>query len=59
VVGLSASVLREDREACLANGMDDFVAKPVRRQELLAVIERWCGSKITPDQPTPGEGRSG
>ncbi len=41
VIGLTAGAMREEREACLASGMDDFVAKPVRRQALLEVIERW------------------
>ena len=43
ILGLSASVMREDRDACLACGMDGFLAKPVRRQELLAELERWRG----------------
>jgi signal transduction histidine kinase/CheY-like chemotaxis protein len=41
VIGLTAGAMREEREACLASGMDDFVAKPVRRQVLLDIIERW------------------
>jgi signal transduction histidine kinase/ligand-binding sensor domain-containing protein/CheY-like chemotaxis protein len=41
IVGLTAGALREDRSACLEAGMDDFVAKPVRRRELLAVLDRW------------------
>ena len=42
IVGLTAGALREDRSACLEAGMDDFVAKPVRRRELLAVLDHWC-----------------
>ena len=29
-----------DREACLAAGMNDYVAKPIRRRELLAALQR-------------------
>ena len=43
VIGLTASVLQADREACFASGMDDFVSKPVRRDTLLAVLEKWAG----------------
>jgi signal transduction histidine kinase/CheY-like chemotaxis protein len=50
VVGLSASALHEDRQACLDSGMDDFIAKPVRRQELLAAVDRWRGEAAAPDQ---------
>jgi len=31
-----------DRERCLAAGMDDYIAKPLRKEDLLAVLER-CG----------------
>jgi len=40
IVAMTASVFAEDREACRAAGMDDYVAKPVRRDELLAALQR-------------------
>ncbi len=40
IVALTASILPEDRERCLAAGMDDFVAKPVGSRELRALLER-------------------
>jgi two-component system, sensor histidine kinase and response regulator len=40
VVGLTAHALRGDRDRCLDAGMDDYVAKPVRRQELEAAMVR-------------------
>jgi PAS domain S-box-containing protein len=41
VVGLTASALKGDREICIDAGMDDYLAKPFRRDALRAVLERW------------------
>jgi CheY-like chemotaxis protein len=46
VVALTANVLEGDREKCLAAGMDDFLAKPLKRDALVAVLGRW----LTPDK---------
>jgi hypothetical protein len=40
VVALTARSMAGDRERCLAAGMDDYVSKPIRRQELFAALER-------------------
>jgi len=40
VLAMTANARDEDREACLAAGMDDFLAKPIRPDELFARLER-------------------
>jgi CheY-like chemotaxis protein len=41
IVAMTASVSQEDRERCLAAGMDGYVAKPVLVGDLDAVLARW------------------
>lgn len=40
VIGLSASAADNDRDACLAAGMDDFLSKPLRPAAVMEVLQR-------------------
>jgi two-component system, sensor histidine kinase and response regulator len=47
IVALTARAIKGDRDECLAAGMDDYLSKPFKRQELLAMIAKWSG-RIVP-----------
>ncbi len=48
IVAMTANAMQGDREKCLAAGMDDYVAKPVRPEDIRLVLERW-GSRAVVD----------
>jgi CheY-like chemotaxis protein len=47
VIALTANAFEEDRRRCLAAGMDDYLAKPFDRDDLLRLLERWCSAKAS------------
>jgi PAS domain S-box-containing protein len=44
IVAMTANAMEGDRELCVAAGMDDYVAKPIRVEELVAALGR-CGRR--------------
>jgi CheY-like chemotaxis protein len=49
VIAMTAHAMKGDLEKCLAAGMDDYIAKPLRHQALAEVMARWIA--------TPAESR--
>ncbi|WP_372683835.1 response regulator, partial [Desulfosarcina sp.] len=56
IIALTAHALEGDKQKCLAAGMDDYMNKPFRSEEMLAMIERWAGDRpADKKKPTPPE----
>ena len=48
IVALTANAVQGDRERCLAAGMDDYIPKPVKLDDIRAMIIRYFGSSTPP-----------
>jgi two-component system sensor histidine kinase/response regulator len=53
VIALTAKTFREDRDSCLAVGMDDYLAKPLDVAKLLSMLKKWLPPGSWPGSAQP------
>ncbi len=44
IIGLTADAVIGARERVLSAGMDDYVTKPIRTDDIKIALNRWCGA---------------
>ncbi|KAF9286830.1 hypothetical protein BGZ68_002528 [Mortierella alpina] len=45
IVAMTACVMPGDREKCIESGMNQYLSKPIRKEELCTVLERWLDER--------------
>jgi CheY-like chemotaxis protein len=45
IIAMTAQTMKGDREKCLEAGMDDYIAKPIKREAVFSMVKKWCLDK--------------
>ena len=48
IIAMTANAMAGDRQRCLDAGMDDYLSKPIVRDNLQACLQRWCQGSTAP-----------
>jgi len=45
IIAMTAEAMKGDRERCLQAGMNDYIAKPIKRDVIYRMVKMWCLEK--------------
>nr|MBF0223011.1 response regulator [Desulfobulbaceae bacterium] len=57
IIAMTANAMKGDREKCIEAGMDDYIAKPLKKIAIADMIDRWLSAEqdVTDSKPTATE----
>jgi signal transduction histidine kinase/DNA-binding response OmpR family regulator len=57
IIAMTANAMQGDREMCLAAGMDDYITKPIKREQVFEILQKWAFSRSAraPQEPSDPE----
>ena len=41
IIAMTANAMVGDREKCIESGMDDYITKPIKREVVFKILEKW------------------
>jgi CheY-like chemotaxis protein len=50
IVAMTAEAMEGSRELCIDAGMDDYISKPVKRDEIAQALRKWLAPRGTKDE---------
>ena len=53
IIAMTANAMESDRDRCIAAGMDDYLSKPIKAQELQEMLQRYAASRDLVALPVP------
>lgn len=54
IIAMTANAMKGDREACLESGMNDYVSKPIKKDDLFSILSKWLfGTNVEPQKIKP------